>query len=246
MGPRIGPATNRCCLDIYFTDLPCWTSTTNLMQGRAEETTVRSIWTNIVYMYVNAPNNKRPPKKPKKPNYLIRTYDESYTTQHSSPPIGPQQVVIQCFRCPALAAASPLFATSPQYPCTTATSDSDCWDRRLEVILRRRKANARHAASIAPPTRPSGTKRGSGSSLTASLVRNPIQSTYSIRVDGPYAEIERITPGGQTPVAAAKSLSGLPSVDHPVRPTLTPRRLPRPASVSTLATKSKSTWLTPN
>ena len=202
---------------------------------------MRSIWTNIVYMYVNAPNNKRPPKKPKKPNYLIRTYDESYTTQHSSPPIGPQQVVIQCFRCPALAAASPLFATSPQYPCTTATSDSDCWDRRLEVILRRRKANARHAASIAPPTRPSGTKRGSGSSLTASLVRNPIQSTYSIRVDGPCAKIERITPGGQTPIATAKrrrpslSLSSIPSINHPVRLTLTPRRLPRPASVSTLS-----------
>ena len=108
-GPRVGPATNRCCLDIYFTDLPSWTSTTNLMQGRAEETTVRYIWTNIVYIYMNAPNNKRPPKKPKKPNYLIRTYDESYTTQHSLPPIGPQQVMIQCFRCPA---AAPLFATS--------------------------------------------------------------------------------------------------------------------------------------
>ena len=54
---------------------------------------------------------------------------------------------------------------------------------------------------------------------------------YSIRIDGPYAEIERITPGGQTPLEAAKScrpslyypvflsttIQYSPSVDHPVR-----------------------------
>ena len=116
------------------------------------------------------------------------------------------------------------------------------------MILRRRKSSARPAASSAPPTRPSSTKRGSGSFPTARLLRNPIQSTYSIRVDGPCAEIERITPGGQTPVEAAKRRR--PSLFCPVfqalttRSYLAPRRLPRPTSVSALATKS--TWPTPN
>ena len=84
------------------------------------------------------------------------------------------------------------------------------------------------------------------------LVLNPIRSTRFASTALMPRSSGRITPGGQTPVAAAKSCrpslssSGLPSVDHPVRLTLTPRRLPRPASVSTLATKLKSTSPTPN
>ena len=48
----VQPPTVVYCLDIHFTDLPFWTSTTNLMQGRAEETTVRYKWTNMHIMHV--------------------------------------------------------------------------------------------------------------------------------------------------------------------------------------------------
>ena len=61
----VQPATVFVLIYIYFMDLPCWTSTTNLMQGGAKERTVRYIWTNIIYIYMNASNNERSLKKPK-------------------------------------------------------------------------------------------------------------------------------------------------------------------------------------